>query len=435
MNHRRSLPESATPESATLGGATTPATSIPFAPPDITEEDIAAVVDVLRSGWVTTGPVAAQFEREIADLCGVARAKVTNSGAAALELALRLVGVGPGDEVITSAYTYAATVNSIVHTGATPVLADTAPGSYLIDPHSVATRITPRTRAVVAVDIGGLPCDMAALRRVVDGAPAPRATTQVGEALGRIALVADSAHSLGATLDGAPSASQVDLAAFSFHAVKNLTTAEGGALAWSSALDLALPGLHADASVLGMHGQSKDALAKTRAGQWDYDVTVAGFKWNMPDVLAALGLSQLRRYGLTLARRQALVREYDKALGHLDLVLPVHTGPRHVSSAHLYMVRLPCAGASRDVVIAKMAERGIATNVHFKPVPLLSAYRHLGDPERVAPRALDAYQHELSLPLHLALTGEDLARVARALAEVLDSMLGAPAPVVRRVGA
>lgn len=414
---------------------TSPASPIHFAPPQITEDDIAAVVEVLRSGWITTGPVAGQFEREIAELCGVPRAKVTNSGGAALELALHLLGVGPGDEVITSAYTYTATVNAIVHTGATPVVADVAPGSFLIDPDSVAARITPRTRAVLPVDIGGLSCDMAALRQVVEGAPAPRPVNALGEALGRIALVADTAHSLGAVLDGAPSAGQVDLAAFSFHAVKNLTTAEGGALVWSAALEQALPGLYAQASVLGMHGQSKDALAKTRAGQWEYDVPVPGFKWNMPDVLAALGLSQLRRYPATLERRHALARQYDEALSGLGLLLPVHRSARHVSSAHLYMVRLPCGGALRNLVIERMSERGIATNVHFKPVPLLTAYAHLGDVDRVAPRALDAYQHELSLPLHLGMSDDDVARVSQTLGEVLDPLLATGAPVAHRVEA
>lgn len=410
-------------------------TAIPFAPPEITEEDIAAVVEVLRSGWITTGPVAAQFETEIARCSGVTRAKVTNSGTAALELALRLVGVGPGDEVVTSAYTYTATINAIVHTGAVPVLADTAPGSFLIDPDSVAALITPRTRAVVAVDIGGLPCDMPALAQVVADAPPPRPTTPVGEALGRIALLVDAAHSLGATLDGAPAASQADLAAFSFHAVKNLTTAEGGALAWSTTLEDLVPGLYRDASVLGMHGQSKDALAKSRAGQWEYDVPVAGYKWNLPDVLAALGLSQLRRYPSTLARRHELARRYDEALAGLELIRPVHTSARHTSSGHLYMVRLPCTLEARNMIIERMAERGIATNVHFKPIPLLSAYRGLGDPDVIAPRAMASYQQELSLPLHLALTEADVARVAEALTDILCEVLGHPSAVARTLGA
>lgn len=402
---------------------TNQAGAIPFAPPQITEDDIAAVVEVLRSGWITTGPVSVEFEQEIAAISGVARAKATNSGTAALELALRLLGVGPGDEVVTSAYTYTATVNAIVHTGATPVLADIAAGSFLIDPDSVATLITPRTRAVLAVDIGGLPCDYAELAEVVQDAPTRhlRPRTEVGEALGRIALLADAAHSLGAVLDGVPAASLVDMAGFSFHAVKNLTTAEGGALVWSAALEEAVPHLYRDASVLGMHGQSKDALAKSRAGQWEYDVTTPGYKWNMPDVLAALGLSQLRRYDATLERRHELVRRYDEALAAtgLRILRPVHEGARHTSSAHLYMVRLPYHPETRNLVIEKMCEYGIATNVHFKPVPLLGAYHWLGDPEELAPRAMWAYGQELSLPLHLGMTDGDVERVVATLVDVL----------------
>ncbi|WP_256842687.1 DegT/DnrJ/EryC1/StrS family aminotransferase [Ornithinimicrobium cryptoxanthini] len=400
---------------------------IAFAPPSITEEDIEAVVAVLRSGWITTGPVAARFEEELATLCGVPRAKVTNSGSSALELGLRLAGIRPGDEVITSAYTYTATVNAIVHTGATPVLADCIPDSFLIDPESVAARITSRTKAVVAVDIGGVPCDYPALAQVIDAAPVPRPTSSVFEALGRIALIADTAHSLGAHLDGVPAASLVDMAAFSFHAVKNLTTAEGGALAWSAALQEQVPGLHSAAGILGMHGQSKDALAKTRKGQWEYDVTSPGFKWNMPDILAALGLSQLQRYRETLRRRHELVRRYHEALASLDLVLPRHLGSRFVSSGHLYMIRLPGGLEVRNEVIEKLAERGIATNVHFKPIPLLEAYRWLGDPADVAPHALRAYQEELSLPLHVGLEDDDVTLVAEHLGQVL-----APAVTGRR---
>ena len=398
---------------------------IPFAPPCLTEEDLEAVVAVLRSGWITTGPVSAEFERAIATISGTPQAKVTNSGSTALEMALRLLGVGPGDEVVTSAYTYTATVNAIVHTGATPVLADVATGSCLVDPDSVAERITPRTRAVISVDIGGLPCDHATLTSVVGSAPAPAPVTPLGEAIGRIALISDAAHSLGAYRDGVPAASLADLTAYSFHAVKNLTTAEGGALTWSHAIDEKLPRLAATAGTLGLHGQTKDALTKTRSGQWEYDVTSPGYKWNMPDVLAALGLSQLRRYAATLQRRHELVRRYDEALAGLDLQRPVHVGGTHVSAAHLYMVRLQHAGeAARNQVIERMADRGIATNVHFKPIPLLSAFRDLGDPEVVCPRALDAFREELTLPLHLNLTDEDVALVARSLREVLDEVLG-----------
>ncbi|MCK0112768.1 DegT/DnrJ/EryC1/StrS aminotransferase family protein [Ornithinimicrobium sp. F0845] len=392
---------------------------IGFATPSITDEDIEAVTAVLRSGWITTGPVAAQFEAELAEVCGVPRGKVTNSCSAALELALRLVGVGTGDEVITSAYTYAATINAIVHTGATPVLADCAPGSFLIDPDSVAALITPRTRAVIAVDVGGLPCDYPALAQALAAAPAPAPTATVGEAIGRIALIADAAHSLGAMLDGVPAASLVDFAALSFHAVKNLTSAEGGALMWSAALQEQVPGIYATASVLGMQGQTKDALTKTLAGQWEYDITCSGYKWNMPDVLAALGLSQLRRYPANVRRRHELARLYDEALTGVDVTCPRHVGSRHISSGHLYMVRAEWDEAQRNAVIQELGDRGIATNVHFKPIPLLSAYHWLGDPAVVVPNALRAYQQELSLPLHLALDNEDPALVAHHLADVL----------------
>lgn len=397
-----------------------------FAPPHLLDEDKAAVLAVLDSGWVTTGPVAAELEAGLAALSGTPGAKVLNSGTAALELGLIALGVGPGDEVVTSAYTYAATAHAITRRGATPVLVDVVPGSYAIDPEAVRAALTPATRAVVPVDIGGVPCDLAALRSVLEeesGDFRPRSPQQ--EALGRVGVLADAAHSLGAERDGGPAAALADLTAFSFHAVKNLTTAEGGALTWSHEVASARPDLHRWASTMAVHGQDRDALAKTRQGGWRYDVTMVGQKWNMPDVLAALGLSQLRRYPASIATRHGLVERYEQAIADRGLRVRTlaHRGDSFVSSAHLMMVDLDGRGqAARDRVIASLEAAGVPANVHFTPLSELSVYADHGPARERTPHAWRAFTDEISLPLHTQLEEDDVVTVADALATALEEV-------------
>ncbi|WP_205859367.1 DegT/DnrJ/EryC1/StrS family aminotransferase [Phycicoccus flavus] len=398
------------------GATGTSPRAVPFSPPDIREEDIRAVVDVLRSGWITSGPVGRTFEGELAAATGADGALLVSSATTALETALRLLGVGPGDEVVTTAYTYSASAAVIAHVGADIRLVDTAPGGFAPRVEDVLAAVTPRTKAVVTVDLGGVLFDHEALAAALAGRPDFTPAGPVQEALGRVAVVADAAHSLGAVLRGGRSGSLADLTAFSFHAVKNVTTGEGGALLWRAPDGVPADDLRARARLLTMHGQTKDALAKTRLGSWEYDIAELGHKCNLPDVLAALGLSQFRRYEELLERRHAVVARYDRRLDGTGITSLVHTGPDFRSSAHLYLALLPSSDvAARNAVIEGMATDGIAANVHYKPLPLLSAYRTLGfDPQDV-PNAMDVYGRVVSLPLHTLLTDDDVDRVAASL--------------------
>ena len=387
---------------------------IPFSPPDIREEDIARVAEVLRSGWITTGPVTKEFERSIADYCGTPRAVCLNSATAALEGVLRVLGIGPGDEVITSAYTYTASASVICHVGAKPVLVDTAPDSFEMDYDALPGAITERTKAMIPVDIAGLPCDYARMEATAEGARGLfRPNTDSQAALGRVAIVADAAHSFGA----AGSGRLADFSCFSFHAVKNLTTSEGGAITWRAFDGFDNDALYKRFMLYALHGQDRDALAKLRPGAWEYDIAAPLYKCNMTDIAAALGQSQLARYREILARRRALVRLYDDALRVLPVILPTHG---EASSAHLYLLRI--AGADeglRNRVITRMAERGVACNVHYKPLPLLTAYRNMGFDIADYPNAYAQYANEISLPLYTRMTDEEVLYVAESLADFL----------------
>ncbi len=389
--------------------------NIPFSPPHITEEDIAEVAAVLRSGWITTGPKTAELEQQLSQFCRGQGVACLNSATAGLELTLRLLEIGPGDEVITSAYTYTATAAVVLHTGATPVLVDVAPGSYLIDPERVARAITPRTKAIIAVDVAGVMCDYPALLAVAEAAAfTPKGRLQ--EALGRPAVIADAAHSLGALLGDVPSGCAADFSCFSFHAVKNLTTAEGGAVTWRP-----VPGVdNSEISRLfrlySLHGQSKDALAKSRAGGWEYDILIPGYKCNLTDVLAALGGSQMRRYYAMLSRRRELVSRYDTLLGGRVESLR-HWGEGYISSCHLYIARVE--PARRGHIIEQLARRGVAANVHYKPLPMLTAYRLLGYRQQDFPHSLERYEGALSLPLHTLLTDPQVDYISRSLLDII----------------
>ncbi|QMU97424.1 DegT/DnrJ/EryC1/StrS aminotransferase family protein [Microbacterium esteraromaticum] len=392
------------------------ADTIPFSPPDIGEAEIDAVARVMRSGWITTGPETAKFETEISAYTGAGGTAAVNSATAALELILRCLGVGPGDEVITSAYTYSASASAIAHVGAVPVLVDTAPGSYAIDPEQIHRSITDRTKAVIPVDIGGVMCDYDEIRAVADerkGLHRPGSDMQA--ALGRIAIIADAAHSMGASRGGVSSGSAADFTAFSFHAVKNLTTAEGGAATWSAAL----PGgadVHRRLRLLALHGQTKDALSKSVSGGWEYDIVTLGYKANLTDIAAAIGRVQLARYDGMIDRRHELVQYYDSTLAGRQCASLVHLDATQRSSAHLYMLQLGGRGREfRDGIIAGLASQGITANVHFKPLPMMTAYRALGFSASDFPNAIEQFSNELSLPLHSTLTEAQIDRIADTL--------------------
>ena len=395
---------------------------IPFSPPDITEEEIQEVCEALRSGWITTGPRTKEFERQIAAYCGTDRAVCLNSATACLEMTLRILGIGPGDEVITSAYTYTASASPVCHVGAKLVLVDTLPGSYEMDPEKLAAAITERTKAVIPVDIAGILADYDTIYSIVESKKAlfiPANDLQ--KKIGRVAVVADGAHSLGAVRRGKRSGCFADFTTFSFHAVKNLTTAEGGAATWNPALGLDDEAIYKQYMLLSLHGQNKDALAKTKPGAWEYDIVAPLYKCNMTDIMAAIGLVQLRRYPELLEKRYALVRLYNELLKDCGVEMASHFREDEVSSCHLYLTRLTGKTmARRNEIIEKMAEQGVATNVHYKPLPLLTAYKDLGFASKDYPNACAQFENEITLPLYSTLTEEDVRYVCKTLKECLQ---------------
>lgn len=386
---------------------------IAFSPPDITEEEIAEVADTLRSGWITTGPKTKKFENEIAAFCHTSKAVCLNSATACAEMSLRVLGIGPGDEVITSAYTYTASASVAVHVGATLVLVDTQPDSYEMDYEKLESAITEKTKAIIPVDLGGVICDYDKIYDIVEKKKSLfRPNTEIQKKMGRIAVVADGAHAFGATKNGKHSGEIADFTSFSFHAVKNLTTAEGGAAVWRDIDGIDNEEIYKQFMLLSLHGQSKDALAKTQLGAWEYDIIAPYYKCNMTDIMASLGLVQLRRYPSILARRKEIIEKYNEGLKDLDLSILNHYGDNFASSGHLYLVRLN--GKTREecnAVITKMAEAGIATNVHYKPLPLLTAYKNLGFDIKDYPNAYAMFENEITLPLHTKLTDEDVEYV------------------------
>lgn len=426
---------------------------IPFSPPDITEAEIDGVVEVLRSGWITTGPKTKEFERRIAALCRTPRAAALSSATAALECALRVLGVGPGDEVITSAYTYTASASCICHVGATPVLCDVAPNSFEVDLGRLASLVTDRTKAIIPVDLAGIMADHESLRVLAENASGGfHAENDVQERLGRIAVIADGAHSLGAARHGLASGEAADFTAVSFHAVKNLTTAEGGALVWRGGV-FDDDEIYRRLMLWSLHGQTKDALAKTKAGAWEYDIAFPGWKCNMNELSAALGLAQEKRYPTLLARRRALVSRYEANLEGCGVELIGHYAEHdgdptparilsdeeaqaartreaasrdgHASSGHLMIARLTGRSmAFRNRTIEALAEQGIAANVHYKPLPLLSAYRNLGFDIADFPNAYAQFENEITLPLHTLLSDGDVDYVCDRLVGTIESLEG-----------
>ncbi len=383
---------------------------IPFSPPDITEAEANEVRDALLSGWITTGPRTKELERQIATFCQTKRAVCLNSATACLESILRILGIGPGDEVITSAYTYTASASVVCHVGAKLVLVDTQQDGYEMDYAQLADAITERTKAIIPVDLGGIPCDYQRIFEIVEAKKSLfHPANKLQEAIGRIAITADAAHAFGAEWQGKRIGSVADFTSFSFHAVKNFTTAEGGALTWRDISGIDNEDLYHQFQLLSLHGQSKDALAKTKLGAWEYDIVSTAYKFNMTDIMAAIGLVQMKRYPSLLERRHTLIERYNKALATYDVQLLDHFNEKHKSSGHLYLVRLLGKDSEfRNHVITEMARREIACNVHYKPLPMMTAYKALGFDIKNYPNAFNQFHNEITLPLHTKLTDEQV---------------------------
>ena len=398
---------------------------ISFSPPDVSELEINEVAAAMRSGWITTGPKTKQFENEIAEYCGTQKAVCLNSDTAALEMTLRILGVGPGDEVITSAYTYTATAAVIHHVGAKIVLADTAANSYEMDYDRLENAITERTKVVIPVDIGGVMCNYDRVFAAVEAKKSLyRPSTPLQRAFDRVIVMADAAHSFGAVWQGRRSGSAADFTTFSFHAVKNLTTAEGGAVTWISRDGLDNDELYRQYQLLSLHGQSKDAAAKLKPGAWEYDVVYPAYKCNMTDLTAAFGLKQLERFPALMARRREINFIYDSALLPLGIQRLSHRGEGYQGNYHLYLTRIQSISHERRCeIITKMAEAGVACNVHFKPLPLLTAYRNLGFDIADFTNAYRQYENEITLPMHTLLTDYDAGYVAEKYAEIIKEYL------------
>ena len=394
---------------------------IPFSPPDMSDAEINEVAEALRSGWITTGPKTKEFERLIAMCCQTDQAVCLNSATACMELILRVLGVGPGDEVITSAYTYTATASVTCHVGAKVVMVDTAPDSFEMDYDKLADAITEKTKVVLPVDLAGVVCDYDKIFAAVESKKhlfSP--VNDIQKAYGRVIVLADAAHAFGAKWHGKMCGEIADFTSFSFHAVKNLTTAEGGALTWRNHDGVDNESLYKQFQLLSLHGQNKDALAKTRLGAWEYDIVAPYYKCNMTDVMAGIGLAQLKRYPEMLYRRRQIIERYNEGLRGCDVQVLDHFGDDHSSSGHLYLVRLLGEDVEyRNAVIERMAERGIACNVHYKPLPMMTAYKNLGFDIVDYPNAYNQYHNEITLPLHTSLTNEDVEYVISNFVDII----------------
>ncbi len=383
--------------------------NIPFSPPDMSEAEIQAVSEALRSGWITTGPKTKLFEQRIAKYCNTNKAVCLNSATACMELVLRLFGIGEGDEVITSAYTYTASASVVCHVGAKLVLCDTKEGSYEMDYDKLPNLITEKTKAIIPVDIAGVMCDYQTIFEIVNSKKGIfSAKNKYQEALGRVLVLADCAHGFGAKQGGKTAGEVADFTSFSFHAVKNLTTAEGGALTWRPLVGISDEEIYKEFMLLSLHGQSKDALAKTQLGAWEYDIVSPAYKCNMTDIMAAIGLAQLDRYPDMLIKRKKLIGIYDDGLKDLAIEPLCHYTNEYQSSGHLYLTRLVGKDADfRNEFIIKLAEQGIACNVHYKPLPMHTAYKNLGFDIKDFPNAYSQFANEVTLPLNTKMSEED----------------------------
>ncbi len=396
--------------------------NIPFSPPDMSEAEANEVRDAILSGWITTGPRTKEFEKLIAMCCQTEKAVCLNSATACMELALRVMGVGEGDEVIVPAYTYTATASVVCHVGATPVMVDCQTDNVEMDYEKIAEAITERTKCIIAVDLAGIVADYKKIFAAVESKKNLfRAANDMQKAYDRVIVMADAAHAFGAMQNGKMCGEIADFTSFSFHAVKNLTTAEGGALTWVSREGVDNEALYKQFQLLSLHGQNKDALAKTKLGAWEYDIIAPYYKCNMTDIMAGIGLAQLKRYPEMLRRRRQIIEKYNEGLKDLNVAVLNHYDDDHCSSGHLYLVRLLGKDVEeRNAVIEKMAERGIACNVHYKPLPMMTAYKAFGFDIANYPNAYNLYRNEITLPLHTRLSDEEIEYVISNLREVLS---------------
>ena len=395
--------------------------NIPFSPPDMSESEVNLVAEALRSGWITTGPKTKEFEKQIAKFCHTDKAVCLNSATACMELVLRVLGVGAGDEVIVPAYTYTATASVVCHVGAKLVMVDVAPDSFEMDYEKLADAITEKTKVISPVDLAGVICDYEKIFDVVESKKNLfKASNDLQKAFGRVIVMADSAHAFGAQKEGKMCGEIADFTSFSFHAVKNLTTAEGGAVTWRNISGVDNEWIYKQFQLLSLHGQNKDALAKTKLGSWEYDIVSPAYKCNMTDIMAAIGLAQLERYNGLLEKRRDIISRYNDALKDCNVQVLNHYAEDHASSGHLYIVRLlDKTKEERNEIIVKMAEKGIACNVHYKPLPMMTAYKNLGFDIANYPNAYNLYHNEVTLPLHTTLSNEDVEYVINNFVEII----------------
>lgn len=399
--------------------------NIPFSPPDMTEAEVKEVAEAILSGWITTGPRTKELERQIASYLGTNMAVCLNSQTACAEMALRLLGIGEEDEVIVPAYTYTASASIVCHVGATLRFVDVQPNSLEMNYDALETMITPKTKAIIPVDLAGIPCDYERLHAIVNNKRSLfQASNEIQKALGRIAICADAAHAFGASRKGKMVGTLADFTAFSFHAVKNFTTAEGGALTWSPIPGISDDELYRQVQLFSLHGQSKDALAKTKLGAWEYDIVGPWYKCNMTDIMAALGLVQMKRYPDMLLRRKAIIERYDKAFKDAGIKVLEHYSNDYQSSGHLYITRVPnITTEQRQEIIEMMAECGIATNVHYKPLPMMTAYQNMGFDIKNYPNAYAQFANEITLPLHTRLMNEEVDYIIDTYIRIVKSFI------------
>ena len=400
--------------------------NIPFSPPDISDEEINEVIDTLKSGWITTGPKTKELERRLSEFTNTPKTVCLNSATAALELTLRVLGIGEGDEVIVPAMTYTASCSVIYHVGAKAVIVDIAEDSHEMDYNALANAITENTKAVIPVDLAGIPCDYDKIFEVVESKKHLfKARGEYQEKLGRVAIVADGAHALGSAYKGEKIGSVADFTTFSFHAVKNFTTAEGGSVTWKQNENFDNEELYREYQIYSLHGQTKDALAKTKAGSWEYDIVIPGYKCNLTDIAASIGLVQLDRYPKLLERREDIISQYNKGFEGTRITALSHSSEDYKSCGHLYITHVEGATfEQRGKIITKMAERGISCNVHYKPLPLLTAYKNLGFNIENYPNAYNYYVKEITLPLHTRLSDEDVAVIIENFKEIVEEVVG-----------
>lgn len=395
--------------------------NIPFSPPDISDKEIEEVIAALKSGWITTGPKTKELERRISEYCNTDKTVCLSAATTALEMTLRLLGIKEGDEVIVPAYTYTATCSVICHVGATPVMVDSQKDREEMDYSMMADAITEKTKVIIPVDIAGILCDYDRIFEIIeDKKELFEADNEIQGKFNRIIVLADCAHGFGAIKDGKKAGSLADFTCFSFHAVKNLTTAEGGAVTWKDHDGLDNEKIYKDYQILSLHGQTKDALEKTQKGSWEYDILLPAYKCNMTDVQAGIGLGQLERYDSMLARRHEIIAKYDEAFKDSKVIIPQHNTETSKSSGHLYLTRIEGISLEdRNEIIVKMEERGISTNVHYKPLPLLTAYKNLGFDIKDYPNAYGLFENEISLPIYSKLTDEEIDYITDNLLDIL----------------